>query len=60
MTSPWLSLNALVLDGEKVIVEAQDTKTAQWFESLGMRPLLCPFKNVNSIGVVPLCNCGPD
>ena len=50
MTSPWLSLNALVLDGERVIVEAQDIRTANWFESLGMRPILCPFRNVNSIG----------
>ncbi|KFY98999.1 hypothetical protein V500_01492 [Pseudogymnoascus sp. VKM F-4518 (FW-2643)] len=34
MTSPWLCLNALVLNGEKVVVEASDSKTARWFLSL--------------------------
>jgi glycine amidinotransferase len=50
MTSPWLSLNALVLDGRHVIVEKEDTRTAEWFQSLGMEPILCPFRHVNSIG----------
>jgi glycine amidinotransferase len=50
MTSPWLCLNALVLDGKRVIVEASDHRTAQWYESLGMQCIPCPFKHVNSIG----------
>ncbi|KNG86764.1 hypothetical protein ANOM_005902 [Aspergillus nomiae NRRL 13137] len=50
MTSPWLCLNALVLDGERVVVEISDVQTAQWFESLGMKCIRCPFKHVNSIG----------
>jgi glycine amidinotransferase len=50
MTSPWLSLNALVLDGAHVVVEQEDTQTAKWFQSLGMEPILCPFRHVNSIG----------
>lgn len=50
MTSPWLCLNALVLDGQKVVVEASDDKTAKWFSSLGMTCLPCPFQHVNSIG----------
>ncbi|KAI1501217.1 Amidinotransferase family protein [Biscogniauxia marginata] len=50
MTSPWLCLNALVLDGEKVVVEASDSKTLEWFESLGMKCIPCPFQHVNSIG----------
>ena len=50
MTSPWLSLNALVLDGKHVVVEQDDTLTAGWFRCLGMVPILCPFKHVNSIG----------
>lgn len=37
MTSPWLCLNALVLDGERVVVEAGDERTAGWYEELGMR-----------------------
>ncbi|KAL8784907.1 MAG: hypothetical protein Q9195_008844 [Heterodermia aff. obscurata] len=49
MTSPWLSLNVLVL-GERVVVEASDHKTAAWFQSLGMHCIKCPFRHVNSIG----------
>lgn len=50
MTSPWLSLNALVLDGKRVIVEASDERTAGFYEQLGMSCIRCPFKHVNSIG----------
>lgn len=50
MTSPWLCLNALVLDGEKVVVEASDLDTLKWYESLGMKCIPCPFQHVNSIG----------
>ena len=50
MTSPWLSLNALVLDGKRMIVEAHDDQTAKWYEQLGMTCIRCPFKHVNSIG----------
>ncbi|KAF7590392.1 hypothetical protein BBP40_002893 [Aspergillus hancockii] len=50
MTSPWLCLNALVLDGKRVVVEASDFKTIQFYESLGMQCIPCPFTHVNSIG----------
>lgn len=50
MTSAWLCLNALVLDGKRVVVEASDYRTAAWYESLGMECIRCPFKHVNSIG----------
>lgn len=50
MTSPWLCLNALVLDGKRMVVEASDLQAAQWYESLGMECIMCPFKHVNSIG----------
>ncbi|KAF3914551.1 hypothetical protein ABW20_dc0100249 [Dactylellina cionopaga] len=50
MTSPWLSLNALVLDGKRVIVESSDDRTAKFYEELGMECIRCPFKHVNSIG----------
>lgn len=50
MTSPWLALNALVLDGKRVIVEASDERTANFYEQLGMTCIRCPFKHVNSIG----------
>lgn len=50
MTSPWLALNALVLDGKRMVVEASDDQTAEWYEQLGMTCIRCPFKHVNSIG----------
>ncbi|KAK5797309.1 hypothetical protein VI817_003600 [Penicillium citrinum] len=50
MTSPWLSLNALVLDEKRVVIEASDQQTIQFYESLGMKCIPCPFKHVNSIG----------
>ena len=50
MTSAWLSLNVLVLDGERVVVEASDDKTAAFYESLGMRCIRCPFRHVYSLG----------
>ena len=50
MTSPWLALNALVLDGKRVVVEASDDRTADWYEQLGMECIRCPFRHVNSIG----------
>ncbi|KAI1814969.1 Amidinotransferase family protein [Poronia punctata] len=50
MTSPWLSLNALVLDGKRVVVEASDDRTAGFYEKLGMICIRCPFRHVNSLG----------
>lgn len=50
MTSPWLSLNCLVLDGKRVVIEASDKLTIEFYESLGMKCIPCPFKHVNSIG----------
>ena len=50
MTSPWLALNILVLDGERVVVEASDERTAKWYEELGMQCIRCPFRHVYSLG----------
>ena len=40
--------NIPVLD-EIVTVESQDDVTAEWFESLGLRYIRCPFRHVNNI-----------
>ncbi len=50
MTSPWLTINALVLDGKRVVVEASDHQAITFYEKLGMTCVRCPFKHVNSIG----------
>lgn len=50
MTTPWLIMNVLVLDGRKVLVEEQDVEFMKWLEEIGMVPISCPFRHVNSIG----------
>lgn len=50
MTSPWLFMNVLVLDGRKVLVEEHEVEFSRWLEELGMVPIACPFRHVNSIG----------
>ncbi|RYP90233.1 hypothetical protein DL770_003654 [Monosporascus sp. CRB-9-2] len=50
MCSPWLVLNALSLDGKRIIVEASETQFASWLKKRGLEPIMCPFQHVNSIG----------
>ncbi|KAL8634798.1 MAG: hypothetical protein Q9228_007639 [Teloschistes exilis] len=50
MTSPWIFLNILSLDEKRVVVEAEETEFAAWLVELGMEPIFCPFRHVNSIG----------
>jgi len=50
MCSPWLMLNALSLDGKRVLVEANDKEFAAWLTTLGIEPIMVPFAHVNSIG----------
>jgi glycine amidinotransferase len=51
MTSPWLVLNALSIDENRIMVEAKDTRFANWIqEQFGMKAIMCPFQHVNSIG----------
>ena len=50
MTSPWIVLNLLSLDEKRVVVEEQEDELADWLETLGMEPIRCPFRHVNSLG----------
>ncbi|KAK2764892.1 hypothetical protein FQN54_008589 [Arachnomyces sp. PD_36] len=50
MTSAWLTLNFLVLDGHKIVIEEQDTQLQDLLRSLGMEPILCPMRNVYCLG----------
>ncbi|KAG6003077.1 hypothetical protein E4U43_000975 [Claviceps pusilla] len=51
MCTPWLVLNALSLDENRIMVEAKDTQFASWVtDKFGMTPIMCPFQHVNSIG----------
>ena len=53
--SDWLVMNVLVLDGKKVIVDSTDTEFAEWMRELGMEPIFCPLRHVNSIGGASHC-----
>jgi glycine amidinotransferase len=50
MTSGWLFMNLLSIDESRAFVEESDVEMADWIRSLGITPILCPFKNVQSIG----------
>lgn len=50
MTSGWVNMNLLVLDGERVFVEEQDEAMQSLLTQLGMKPIACPFQHVQSIG----------
>lgn len=50
MISPWIVMNVLSIDEGRVIVEEDELEFAGWLKRLGMQPVLCPFRNVNSIG----------
>ncbi|WP_282697113.1 hypothetical protein [Streptomyces sp. CC208A] len=50
MTSPWLNMNLLVIDGHQVVVEAGDEKLQSLLVSLGLTPLPLPFRHVQALG----------
>ncbi|MEV6946760.1 amidinotransferase [Streptomyces sp. NPDC051172] len=50
MTSPWVSMNLLVVDHQHVLVEARDEKLQALLDSYGMTPLPLPFRNVQALG----------
>lgn len=50
MTSPWVSMNLLVVDHRHVLVEADDEKLQALLDSYGMTPLPLPFRNVQALG----------
>lgn len=50
MTSAWLSMNVLVIDDKRILVEAQDEQMFQFFKNLGFDPIRCPFRHVFCLG----------
>lgn len=51
MCSPWLAVNVLSLDEQRVFVEENNVEFANWVkEKFGMEPIMLPFQHVNSIG----------
>lgn len=50
-TSPWTaSCNIIMLDHERVVVEAHETETIKAFEEWGFKPVLVPFRNFLPFG----------
>ncbi|MFZ3495824.1 amidinotransferase [Streptomyces sp. 5.8] len=50
MTSPWVTMNLLVIGHEYVVVEAGDEKLRALLVSLGLTPLPLPFRHVQALG----------
>ncbi|MFB6438825.1 amidinotransferase [Streptomyces sp. NPDC056411] len=50
MTSKWINMNILMLDEQRVIVEAQDEPMIAAMKRFGFTPIPCNFRNFNSFG----------
>ena len=50
MCSKWISLNVLMLDEKRVIVEESQTSLIQAFKDWGFEPIKCPFINFAPFG----------
>ena len=50
MSSRWISMNLLMLDEERVIVERNDTALIQALRDFGLQPIPCGFLAFNSFG----------
>jgi glycine amidinotransferase len=50
MSSRWLSMNILMLDQERVIVEKGETALIKSFKDWGFKPIICNFRNFNRFG----------
>ncbi len=50
MTSKWLNMNVLMIDEQRMVVEAQDEPMRKLAESWGITAIPCPFRNFNSFG----------
>jgi glycine amidinotransferase len=50
MCSRWISLNVLMLDERRVVVEEKEKPLIAALESWGFEPVPCPFRWVNTFG----------
>ena len=50
MSSKWLSMNVLMLDPKRVIVEKGETTTQKMFEKLGIECIPVSIPHANSLG----------
>lgn len=50
MTSRWLSMNVLMLDEERVMVERGEESIIRCFKDWGFKPIPCTFRAFNTFG----------
>uniref|UniRef100_A0A2K5W7J8 Glycine amidinotransferase n=1 Tax=Macaca fascicularis TaxID=9541 RepID=A0A2K5W7J8_MACFA len=50
MSSKWLSMNVLMLDEKRVMVDANEVPTQKMFEKLGITTIKVNIRNANSLG----------
>ncbi|XP_065059414.1 glycine amidinotransferase, mitochondrial-like [Rhopilema esculentum] len=50
MTSKWLSMNVLMLDEKRVVVDPNEVTTVKMFESLGIKCIPVSIRHANSLG----------
>lgn len=50
MTSKWITMNVLMLDQERVIVERSEEPLIKSLKGWGFKPITCNFRNFNSFG----------
>ncbi|CAH2274076.1 glycine amidinotransferase, mitochondrial [Pelobates cultripes] len=50
MSSKWLSMNVLMLDEKRVMVDANETSIQKMFENLGISTIKVSIRHANSLG----------
>src|ERR1043166_1990850 len=50
MTSKWISINLLMLDEQRVVVEREEEPLIRALKDWGFEPIPCPFRNFNTFG----------
>ncbi|XP_068594920.1 glycine amidinotransferase, mitochondrial [Brachionichthys hirsutus] len=50
MSSKWLSMNVLMLDEKRVMVDANETTIQKMFENLGIKTIKVNIRHANSLG----------
>ncbi|KAL7823629.1 hypothetical protein AOLI_G00330270, partial [Acnodon oligacanthus] len=50
MSSKWLSMNVLMLDEKRVLVDANETTIQKMFENLGIKTIKVSIRHANSLG----------
>jgi glycine amidinotransferase len=50
MTSKWLSMNILMLDEKRIMVERNEERLIKMLKANGFQPIPCSFRNFNTFG----------